>query len=155
MSVFLFVCHEKWPLPKKVCLSICLFYSPFLKKSVCLSRKRNTFQEGSSLTHLNPTLIPLTPPAGPVRDHNSWALKAGSRHGICQIFYTARFPTLSILPQKNASIATFLAKNWEWTMFFSSILKKNCQFSCNYLLTQIQTHSFLSDPSPIIGNACQ
>ena len=141
MSVFLLVSHEKWPLPKKVCVSVCLFYSPFLKRSVCLSRKRNTFQEGSSLTHLNPTLITLIPPAGPVRHHKSWALKAGIRHGICQIFYTSKISNFVNFTWEKRVNRDLFGQKLRMDDVFLIYFEKNCQFSCNYLLTQIQTHS--------------
>ena len=36
----------------------------------------------------------------------------------------ARFPIFQILPEKNAQIASFLAENWKWRMFYSYILNK-------------------------------
>ena len=60
------------------------------------------------------------------------------RLGICQMFnFSIPIFFLQILPQKSALIATFLALNWKWTMFYSSELNKLSVFVLTYKLISV------------------
>ena len=43
------------------------------------------------------------------------------RHGICQMFYRSKVSNFLIFPSKRVNRKYFLAKNWEYRMFYSSI----------------------------------
>ena len=57
------------------------------------------------------------------------------RRGICQMFYRSKIINFVIFPSKRVNRNYFLAKNWEYRMFYSSIFA-TCIFSRKHDLAQ-------------------
>ena len=107
---------------------------------MCVTKKEH-FSRRFPLNPLKPHLNSLNSPSRPCETPQIMSAEGGKRTwNMPNILHQQDFQLCQFYLRKTRQSQHFWPKI-ENGRCFSHLVWKNCQFSCNYLLTQIQTHS--------------